>query len=111
VATQALGGMVFAVSFTIAPTDRIPLATGRNVIVSFKIQSALAIGNTETINWAVANGPSSSYVTGVSGVTFATPNVFVFGSAITDGVTLTIGSAGATANTAYTVTSLAPPLA
>jgi len=106
VSTQALGGMVSAVSSTIAAADRVPLATTKSVIVSFKIQSALVNGNIVTINWAGANGPvaASSYVSAVSGVTFVTPSVFASASAITNGATLSIGSAGATANTAYTVT-------
>jgi len=102
--TVAIGGQVSAVNSVIQPADRVPGATTKPVTVSFTIQTPLASTQLVTITWP-AIGASGSYLSGSMGVTFAGPaNTFsTTTSAIANGVTIAVGTAGAAAGS-YTIT-------
>jgi len=96
--TDALGGAVSGVAVTIV--DRIPLATGKSVTVSFTTATALASAQLVTISFP------SNFLTGAIGVTFAgAANTFAATTTAvgTTQLTILVGSAGAAA-AGYTLT-------
>ena len=96
---QICGGQVCCVTMTIAAADRFPTASNKDVTVSFTTATFLASGNLVSIMWP------AGYVSGTIGVTYSGfSNTFATStSAITNGVTIAVGSAGAAAGM-YSVT-------
>jgi len=99
VTTQAFGGTVTGVSSSVASADRVPALTSKSITVSFTTQTQLAHNQLVSIVFPAA------YFSGALSVTFAgTANTFATSTtAITNGVTIAVGSAGA-APASYTVT-------
>jgi len=99
VTTQAFGGVVSSVSSTIAAADRVPGLTNKSITVSFTTQTLLASGQLVSIVFR------TGYFSGTIGVSYAgAANTFASTtSAITNGVTIAVGSATA-APGSYTVT-------
>jgi len=99
VTTQAFGGAVTGVSSSVLAAERVPTSTAKSITVSFTTRTILATN--QLVNIVFPGG----YFSGALSVTFAgTANTFATStSAITNGVTIAVGSAGAAAGP-YTVT-------
>ena len=95
-----LGGQVTGVSMTIAAADRIPLATGKTVTVSFVTATALLLNQLVTITWP------PGYLSGTIGVAFAGANVFSTTTTATGttGVIIAVAFNGLLNAFSYTIT-------
>jgi len=92
-----LGGQITGVSVSIAAGDRVPAATAKMVTVSFTTQFALTSGQLVTITFP------GSFLTGTIAVTAAATFAATTTPVSTTGLTIAIGSAGATVGS-YTLT-------
>ena len=99
VASGAIGGVVSNVTWIIAPTDRIPFATGISVSVGFTLATALGSSGTITINYP------SGFIA-ASAISFVTPDDTTASTPTATNIVLTVNKKSSIPIGPYTVTLL-----